>query len=153
MNRLLQGSGSELYEYASWQIMYCRFEQLALEYDSDEIGELDQYEGHSSLQGTATTDRFSKIMDQFLEVHNTQDHNHDSGHAYRSAAQTSRSPNDAGSQHSHLQTVNPQNVAADPPAGSKQLSSSAATEAEKTAAAAALARVCCSSLEGFKVAS
>lgn len=112
---------------------------MALEYDSDDIGELDQLEGHPSLKGTATTDRFSKIMDQFLAVHNTQDHNHDSGHAYKSAAQTSSNPGELALEGPAPSGSTPQG----PAAASKQLSSSAATEAEKAAAAASLARVCC----------
>ena len=120
---------------------------MALEYDSDEIGELDQFEGQPSLQGTATTDRFSKIMDQFLAVHNTQDHNHDSGHAYKSAAQTSISH---GEPASAFQEATPQESAQSQAAASKQLSSSAATEAEKAAAVAALARVIMSFLTSLK---
>lgn len=108
-----------------------RFEQLALEYDSDEIGELDTYEDHPSLKGTATTDRFGKVLDNFLAVHNTQDHAHDSGHAYDSAADTA----------SAAEHQKPQQSTA-----SRQLSSRTATPAEQEAASAALARVCLSSL-------
>ena len=131
-----------LYQHASCLLWDAdRFEQLALEYDSDEIGELEQLEGHPSLQGTATTDRFSEIMDQFLAVHNTQDHNHDSGHAYRSAAQMSAGPGESALAASACQESTPQDSAHSQAAASKQLSSSAANEAEKAAAMTALARV------------
>lgn len=108
--------------------MMCRFEQLALEYDSDEIGDLDQYDGHPSLKGSASADRYAKVLDKFLAVHNTQDHAHDSGHAYNSAAETAVAAIGTGEQPG-------------PCAASKQLSSSAATETEQASASAALAKV------------
>ena len=77
----------------------CRFDQLALEYDSDDIGELDQLEGDPSTRGVATTDQFASVMDEFLAAHATQDHAHEGGHQYRAAAAASQrqqeSPQDA----------------------------------------------------------
>ena len=60
----------------------CRFEQLALEYDSDEIGELDGDEDEPSTRGGATTDQYSRIMDDFLAVHATRLHAHEGGIQY-----------------------------------------------------------------------
>ena len=68
----------------------CRFERLALEYDSDEIGELDELEDDPSARGPASTDQFSGIMDEFLAVHATQDHAHEGGQLYHTAAVASR---------------------------------------------------------------
>jgi len=96
-----------------------RFEQLVLEYDSDDIGELDEIEMDPAARSSDHTDRFERIMDTFLQVHNTQDHAHDSGHEYRSAADTSR-PIGKGS------------------AAPGQLSRSVATEADREIAAAAV---------------
>ena len=54
--------------------LLCRFEQLALEYDSDDIGELDQLAGDQATRGLASTDQYSKLFDQFLDEHATKDH-------------------------------------------------------------------------------
>lgn len=107
------------------QFLPARFEQVAPGYDSDEIGELDQDEADPSLSGVQNIDRYTKVLDQFLAVHNTQDHAHDSGHAYDSAAQTSFASGKNA----------PQSAA------SRQLSRSEATAAEQEAAVAALAKV------------
>ena len=59
----------------------CRFEAMAIEYDSDDIGELDDEEGN----GVATVDQFDSLLTEFLEQHPTQDHNHEAGYAYNTA--------------------------------------------------------------------
>ena len=61
-----------------------RFEAMAIEYDSDDIGELDEEEFDGD-QGTATVDQFGNLLDEFLEQHPTQDHNHEAGYAYDAA--------------------------------------------------------------------
>ncbi|KAK9819819.1 hypothetical protein WJX72_002761 [[Myrmecia] bisecta] len=61
-----------------------RFEHLALEYDSDEIGELDDEE----VGGQASLDQFGGLMDQFLEDHRASVHAHESGLRYSTAADT-----------------------------------------------------------------
>ncbi|DBA99090.1 hypothetical protein WJX77_009113 [Trebouxia sp. C0004] len=62
-----------------------RFEAMAIEYDSDDIGELDDEEGN----GVATVDQFDKLLDEFLAQHPTQDHNHEAGYAYNTAGRKS----------------------------------------------------------------
>ncbi len=63
----------------------CRFEAMAIEYDSDDIGELDDEEGN----GVATVDQFDNLLDEFLAQHPTQDHNHEAGYAYNTAGRKS----------------------------------------------------------------
>ena len=63
--------------------LLCRFEQLALEYDSDDIGELDQLAGDQATRGLASTDQYSKLFDQFLDEHATKDHQFEGGQPYR----------------------------------------------------------------------
>lgn len=62
-----------------------RFEAMAIEYDSDDIGELDDEEGN----GVATVDQFDNLLDDFLAQHPTQDHNHEAGYAYNTAGRKS----------------------------------------------------------------
>lgn len=62
----------------------CRFEAMALEYDSDDIGELDN-DSEDIIQGPATVDQITDLMTEFLEDHPTQDHNHEAGYAYDAA--------------------------------------------------------------------
>lgn len=57
-----------------------RFEQLALEYNSDDIGD-DAHEDPSD-RGIATTDQYAKVMDDFLTSHATQDHAYEGGQEY-----------------------------------------------------------------------
>lgn len=58
---------------------------MAIEYDSDDIGELDKDSDHM-IQGPATVEQFGNLLDEFLEDHPTQDHNHEAGYAYDTAA-------------------------------------------------------------------
>ena len=62
----------------------CRFEAMAIQYDSDDIGELDDEE-EGGIAGTATMDQFAQLLTEFLEQHPTQDHNHEAGYAYDAA--------------------------------------------------------------------
>ncbi|KAL0054064.1 hypothetical protein WJX82_003186 [Trebouxia sp. C0006] len=62
-----------------------RFEAMAIEYDSDDIGELDDEEGN----GLATVNQFDNLLDEFLAQHPTQDHNHEAGYAYNTAGRKS----------------------------------------------------------------
>ena len=64
----------------------CRFEQLALQYDSDEIGELDEMEGNGEMEGTVSVDQFQDVLDDFLDNHRTADHAHEAGFQYETAA-------------------------------------------------------------------
>lgn len=57
---------------------------MALEYDSDDIGELDN-DSEDMIQGPATVEQFDNLMTEFLEDHPTQDHNHEAGYAYDAA--------------------------------------------------------------------
>ncbi|KAL3156668.1 Protein ltv1 [Trebouxia sp. C0009 RCD-2024] len=61
-----------------------RFEAMALEYDSDDIGELDD-DAEDTIQGPATVEQFDDLLTEFLEDHPTQDHNHEAGYAYDAA--------------------------------------------------------------------
>ncbi len=45
----------------------CRFEHMALEYDEDEIGEMDEQEG--DIRGPATLDDFRGIIAEFHATH------------------------------------------------------------------------------------
>ena len=58
---------------------------MAIEYDSDDIGELDDEEADGCVTGTATTDQYHQLLTEFLEQHPTQDHNHEAGYAYDAA--------------------------------------------------------------------
>ena len=58
---------------------------MAIEYDSDDIGELDE-DAEDTIQGPATVEQFDSLLNEFLEDHPTQDHNHEAGFAYDSAA-------------------------------------------------------------------
>ena len=60
---------------------------MAIEYDSDDIGDLDDEEGATN-QGAATVDQFDNLLTEFLEQHPTQDHNHEAGYAYDTAGGT-----------------------------------------------------------------
>lgn len=62
----------------------CRFEAMALEYDSDDIGDLDD-DAEDMIQGPATVEQFDNLLTEFLEDHPTQDHNHEAGYAYDAA--------------------------------------------------------------------
>ncbi|KAK9846608.1 hypothetical protein WJX81_007566 [Elliptochloris bilobata] len=62
-----------------------QFEHLALEYDSDEIGDLED-EGVGPPAG-ASLDQFGGMLDEFLAVHATPGHAHEGGQAYHSAAE------------------------------------------------------------------
>ena len=80
--------------------MTCRFEQLALEYDSDDIGELDQLADDQATRGHASTDQYSKMFDAFLDEHATKDHQFEGGQQYvihktEGAAQSSEAQDDA----------------------------------------------------------
>jgi hypothetical protein len=44
----------------------CRFEQLALQYDEDEIGSLEDEDELREAAGLATLDDFGGLMDEFL---------------------------------------------------------------------------------------
>lgn len=57
---------------------------MALEYDSDDIGELDD-DAEDTIQGPATVEQFDDLLTEFLEDHPTQDHNHEAGYAYDAA--------------------------------------------------------------------
>ena len=57
---------------------------MALEYDSDDIGDLDD-DAEDMIQGPATVEQFDNLLTEFLEDHPTQDHNHEAGYAYDSA--------------------------------------------------------------------
>lgn len=57
---------------------------MALEYDSDDIGELDD-DAEDMMQGPATVQQFDNLLTEFLEDHPTQDHNHEAGYAYHAA--------------------------------------------------------------------
>ena len=57
---------------------------MALEYDSDDIGDLDDDE-EDAIQGPATVEHFDNLLTEFLEDHPTQDHNHEAGYAYDAA--------------------------------------------------------------------
>lgn len=65
-------------------ISCCRFEAMALEYDSDDIGDLDD-DAEDTIQGPATVEQFDNLLTEFLEDHPTQDHNHEAGYAYDAA--------------------------------------------------------------------
>ena len=58
---------------------------MAIEYDSDDIGELDDDADHAN-QGPATVEQFDNLLNEFLDDHSTQDHTHEAGFAYDSAA-------------------------------------------------------------------
>ena len=62
---------------------FCRFEQLALGYNSDEFGELDSDEEDASAgpRGHDVND-YSAVLDQFLAKHATHDHAHEGGQVY-----------------------------------------------------------------------
>ena len=62
-----------------------RFERLALEYDSDDIGDLD--DGEEEVCGVSGLEQFSGLMDEFLSEHATQDHAHEGGQCYHAAAE------------------------------------------------------------------
>lgn len=53
-----------------------------MEYDSDDIGELDQLAGDQSTRGFASTNQYSKIFDRFLTEHATKDHQFEGGQPY-----------------------------------------------------------------------
>ena len=57
---------------------------MALEYDSDDIGDLDD-DAEDMIQGPATVEQFDNLLTEFLEDHPTQDHNHEAGYAYDAA--------------------------------------------------------------------
>ena len=57
---------------------------MALEYDSDDIGELED-DAEDMIQGPATVQQFDNLLTEFLEDHPTQDHNHEAGYAYDAA--------------------------------------------------------------------
>jgi hypothetical protein len=62
-----------------------RFEHLALEYDSDEIGDLE--DGEVGPAAGVSVDQFGGLMDEFLAAHATPGHAHEGGQAYHSAAE------------------------------------------------------------------
>ena len=62
-----------------------RFEHLALEYNSDEIGDLGE-EDMEAPDGTEVG-AFGGLLDEFLAVHATPGHEHEGGQAYHSAAE------------------------------------------------------------------
>ncbi len=63
----------------------CRFEQLALGYDSDQIGDLE--EDPEEAQGCADLDAYGNVLDNFLESFATTDHAHESGARYHTLAE------------------------------------------------------------------
>ena len=66
--------------------MACSFERLALEYDSDDIGELEEGCDDEALRGPAALEQYGHLMDEFLSRHATRDHAHEGGQAYEAAA-------------------------------------------------------------------
>ena len=74
----------------------CRFEQLALEYDSDELGDLDELEG-----GGASLEDFQDVLNEFLAEQQSSQYvsasgGHDNGgNAASKAALNSRLQDDA----------------------------------------------------------
>ena len=72
-------------------ITWCRFEQLALDYDSDQIGDLEEDPGEA--QGCADLDIYGNVLDHFLASFATADHAHESGARYHTLAE--ESPADA----------------------------------------------------------
>ena len=56
----------------------CRFEYLALQYDSDEIGDLED-EAEDGIGGHADVNTFTDILDDFLQAHVTGNHVHEGG--------------------------------------------------------------------------
>ena len=62
-----------------------RFEHLALEYDSDDIGDLEDDEVGPS--NGADVGEFGGLLDEFLAVHATPGHAHEGGQAYHTAAE------------------------------------------------------------------
>ncbi|KAK9801393.1 hypothetical protein WJX73_005942 [Symbiochloris irregularis] len=57
-----------------------RFEQLALGYNSDELGELDDED--DTVQGSHALDQYGPMMNDFLAVHATAEHAHEGGQHY-----------------------------------------------------------------------
>ena len=57
-----------------------RFEQLALGYNSEELGELD--DDDKALHGGHELDQYAAIMNDFLSEHATHDHAHEGGQHY-----------------------------------------------------------------------
>lgn len=66
-------------------VLPCRFEQLALGYDSDQIGDLE--EDPDEAQGCADLDTYGNVLDDFLESFATADHAHESGARYHTLAE------------------------------------------------------------------
>lgn len=70
----------------------CRFEQLALGYNSEEFGDL----GSSDEEGDDRpaghdVNQYGSILDDFLAVHATHDHAHEGGQPYSVPAEQARS--------------------------------------------------------------
>ena len=63
------------------------FEAVALQYDSDEIGELDDLADAGELDAGLRKDAgaYSRVFDQFLAAHATRDHAHEGGQHYVAA--------------------------------------------------------------------
>ena len=58
---------------------------MAIEYDSDDIGELDE-DSDNAIQGAVSVDQYDKLLNKFLDDHPTSDHVHEAGFAYHTAA-------------------------------------------------------------------
>lgn len=58
---------------------------MAIEYDSDDIGELDE-DPDNVIQGTVSVDQYDKLLNKFLDDHPTSSHEHEAGFAYHTAA-------------------------------------------------------------------
>ena len=58
---------------------------MAIEYDSDDIGELDD-DMDDAIQGAVNLEQYDKVFNKFLDDHPTSDHVHEAGFAYNTAA-------------------------------------------------------------------
>ena len=58
---------------------------MAIEYDSDDIGELDE-DSDNVIQGTVSVYQYDKLLNKFLDDHPTSSHEHEAGFAYHTAA-------------------------------------------------------------------
>lgn len=58
---------------------------MAIEYDSDDIGELDE-DLDNAIQGAVSVDQYDKLLNKFLDDHPTSNHVHEAGFEYHTAA-------------------------------------------------------------------
>lgn len=62
---------------------------MAIEYDSDDIGELDE-DSDNAIQGAVSVDQYDKLLSKFLDDHPVSNHVHEAGFEYHTAASDGR---------------------------------------------------------------